>query len=248
MAVSIYEELVASAGRFAGSVLDCAVGRHYAMVRTERDIGLAAVLDEAWEEASRRGPEKVEAALMGRPLAELIPLYLEDDPLMTVLALAALNSLFIHQGENESSDWFEGIRGKKRLGMVGYFGPIMERLGLLGVEKVIFELKPLPGVHRPEEAADLLPGCDAVLITGATFANKTIHHYWPHISPEADACIFGPSTPLAEFLLGSFTLGSSRVIDLDSVIRSLRAGQGIHEIKPYLQKLTRGKKSHSLML
>jgi uncharacterized protein (DUF4213/DUF364 family) len=220
------------------------VGERLAMVRTERETGLAAILDdEVRGEIWRRGPEKVEAALRGRPLTELIPFYLEDDPLMTVLALAAINSLFIDQGGDGSLDWFQWLRGKKRLGMVGLFRPLMERLAEIGVEVVIFELRSLPGTHRQEEAVELLPGCDAVLITGATLGNKSLHHYWPHISPEAEAYISGPSTPLADPLLEAFTLGGVRVLDADRVAKKIRAGgkRSDQDMKQYLQKIIRRK-------
>jgi uncharacterized protein (DUF4213/DUF364 family) len=246
MPSSIYEALVTSAVERADScsVIDCAVGKHCALVRTEREVGLAAVLDdEVRGEILRRRPDEIEATFRGRPLAELIPLYLDDDPLVTVMALAAINSLFIDQGEDGSLDWNLWLRGKKRLGMVGLFWPIMERVAQTGVEVIIFELQDLPGTHRQEEAAELLPSCDAVLITGATLGNRSLHHYMPYISPEADAYIGGHSTPLADPLLKTFTLGGTRVLDADYVARKIRAGgkRKDKDMKPYLQKIIRRK-------
>lgn len=252
MPETVYKNLVRSVDDYVQSdiIIDIAVGQKCIGVRTRHGIGLTYVTGEAWERASQIGPESAETSCRGAPLSGIVPRYLEDDPLYTAIALAALNSLHIEKGEDDPRDWFRDLGRKRRLGMVGYFCPIMDRIALSLIEPVIFELRDIPGTYGPERAPELLPTCDAVLITGATFANKTVHHYLPHIAPDADACIFGHSTPLADFLLERFTLGATRIprdgspiSNADEAFRLIRRGGNIRELKPFTRKVIRRTKT-----
>lgn len=225
------------------TILDCAIGSKTIGVHTHAGTGLTYVTREVLDKISHTGPAQLEQSFIGMPLSEIVPRYLEDDPLVTCIALASINSVLIHKGEDDPQTWFAGLRGKRRLGMVGYFCPIMDRIALTGIEPIIFELRDMPGTYPPEQAPDLLPTCDAVLITGATFANKTIHHYIPHISPEADAFIFGHTTPLADFLLDTFTLGSTEVMDKEPAFACIRQNGSIRDIKQYTRKVILRKKA-----
>lgn len=245
MANVLYKCLVSSAIDYLKSdrILDCAIGRNCLGVHTEQGTGLAFVTDEAWAEAETGSPAKQEKRFCGRPLSEVIADYLGEGPLAVNMALAAINAVHIARGEPDDLNWHEWLRGKKRLGMVGYFCPIMERVALSGVEPVIFELRDIPGTHRPEEAPALMPTCDAVLITGAAFANKSAHYYFPHISPDAEAFILGHSTPLSDCLLERFTIGSSRVLDKDKAFAAIREGKGIRDMKEHISKVVCRKKA-----
>lgn len=223
--------------------MDCAIGQKYTAIHSRYGTGLAFTSDEAWREAERQGPKELENALRGGSMAETVARYADTDPLRSALGLAAINSFHSHKGEPDPLTWFQNLKGKKRLGMVGYFCPIMDRLALTGIEPVIFELRPLPGTHRPEEAERLMPTCDVVLITGAAFANKSVDHYLPHIAPDAEAFIFGHSTPLADFLLERFTLGSAVVINKDAVFTAIRDGLGLRSFKEHIRKVIRWKKA-----
>ena len=242
---SVYSCLVNSAMDYIRSdiILDCAIGKNSLGIHCGDGTGLAYTTAEAWQSAVALSPGNVEKSLCGRKLSDVIADYTGSDPLAVNIALAAINAVHAHRGEPDDLNWFEWLRGKKRLGMVGYFCPVMERVGLTGVEMVIFELRPIPGTHRPEEASELMPACDAVLITGSSFANKSVHTYLPYISPTADAFIFGHTTPLSDCLLDRFTLGSIQVLDKDRLFAAIRQGQGIRDVKAHIRKvICRGQK------
>lgn len=235
----LYEQITFSALDYVQSdiIKECAIGPHFAGVRLNSGVVLAYMNAAAWDEAQREGPAVVESSLQGLPAAELIRRYPEESPLQAALGLAAINAALIHRGEPDPLTWFRELKGKKRLGMVGYFCPIMDRISLTGIEPVIFELRDIPGTHRPEEAPDLLPDCDVVLLTGASLVNKSMHYYLPHIAPGAEAFIFGQSTPLSDALLTRFTLGSVVVENPEAVFAALRAGTGRKDIKHHLRKV-----------
>lgn len=245
MSASLYESLVSSALDCVKSdiIIDCAIGKNCLGIQMDQGIGLAFTTAEAWSLASSMPLPEQEQQYRECRLGDTIADYLGSDPLAVNVALAAMNSVYIHKGEPDNLNWFEWLRGKKKLGMVGYFCPIMERVAFAGVEPVIFELRDIPGTHRPAEAAELMPGCDAVLITGATFANKSVHTYLPHIAPDAEAFIFGHSTPLADSLLERFTIGSCRVLNKDKVFETIRRGGGIRDMKEHICKVICRKKT-----
>lgn len=219
--------------------MNVAIGPKCIAVRTPAGIGMSFVTERSWAEAQKIGPRQLESAIRETALSVIISRYLEDSPLHAAVALAAINSLCIHTGGPAVMDWHALLHGYKKLGMVGYFCPLMDRIALTGITTVIFELRDIPGTLKPEEAPALLPSCDVVLITGASFANKTIHQYIPHVAPAARAFIIGYSTPLAGFLLERFTLGSSRVDDWEPAATCIRAGGGIRDMHSYVRKVIR---------
>ena len=235
-----YAALVSSALRLGRGevILDCVLNERCIAVQTTLGVGMAFVPASAWERAVSRGLHRSSDALHARPLEEVIPRYLEGDPLWTVIALAAMNSLFIDCGEADSGAWFAGLTVRK-VGMIGDLRPFANRTALAGCEQMVFELLPLPDTYGPEDAPLLLPSCDLILITSAVFSNKTLHYYLPYIADSARAYIFGHGTPLADPLSERFILASNRVLDPEAVLQNLKAGKGIRELKPFMGKVIR---------
>lgn len=248
MSDSVYTALVSSALRLCRghAVLDCAVNARCMALQTTAGVGLAFVPARAWERAASKGLHLSPGPLQGLLLRDIIPRYLDGDPLWTVIALAAMNSLFIGSGEKDTNAWFDGL-AVRRVGMIGDLRPFANRAGLEGYEQCVFELLPVPGTHTPDKAPLLLPACDLVLITSAVFSNKSLHFYLPHIAASAHAFIFGHGTPLADTLLERFSLANNQVTDSESVLRSLRAGKGIRELKPFMRKVIRHRRPHVAM-
>ena len=234
----VYMELVHNALQRNNEdvILDCAINARCLALRTTAGVGMAFVTSSAWERAKDKKLHLADDWLKNRPLNEVIPRYLENDPLWTIIALAAMNALFISNGDDDSGSWFADISPKK-VGMIGDLRPFANRAGLAECEQTVFELLAIPGTHSPSEAALLLPSCDLVLVTSAVFSNKTLHYYLPHIAAPAHAFIFGHGTPLSAVLTNRFSLAANYVDDADGVFKSLKAGKGIRELKPFLRKV-----------
>ncbi|QQG66152.1 Rossmann-like domain-containing protein [Desulfobulbus oligotrophicus] len=238
----IYSQLLHSAQEILAdeTVQECAIGKKCVAVATERGVGLAFTTDSAWKMIRQTNIRALEKRLQSCPLRLLLPHYLQDDPLHCALALAAINSLLLSvSGDPCQEKWIDSLKKGQKLALIGHFRPLLEELHNRGFEPIIFELLPLRGTFPPERAVDLLPLCDAVLITGSTFANKTIHNYLPHIHPEADVWISGPSTPLADFLLDRFSLGSRVVCNRQVVLEAVRTGAGMRNLKQVMCKVVR---------
>lgn len=241
MPYMIYSKIVRAALRECKEhrILDCAINPKCLGVRTTAGTGLAYLPPKAWETAKKTGPKRFEKCFLGAKLAEIVPLYLDECLLRTTFGLAAMNSLFIKYGEPDLGTWQQELAEIQRLAMAGDLRPFVNRLGCGNAEQIVFELNPFPGAFAPEEAQDILPSCDAVFITSATFSNRTLHQYLPYVSPAAKSFIFGHGTPLTDVLLDFFTLCSIDVIESGQAFADLRAGRGIRELKPYTCKVVR---------
>jgi len=241
MPYTIYSKVVRSALQECQEhrIQDCAINPKCLAVRTTSGTGLAYLPPDAWETAKKIGPGRFEKNCRGAALADIVPLYLDNCLLRTTLGLAAINSLLIRHGEYDRGAWQGDLAGIQRLGMAGDLRPFVNRLGCGNAEQVVFELNPFPGAYSPEQAAEILPFCDAVFITSATFSNKTVHQYIPYVSPGAKAFIFGHGTPLTDVLLDLFTLCSIDVLASAQAFADLRDGKGIRELKPYTRKVIR---------
>lgn len=238
---SIYSDLAdAAMARFSGeTVLDCAIGQHCVAIESQAGTGLAFNTEDAWQlTADAGGAKAVEMCFRGVSLDALIPQYPHGDPLAAVISLAAINSVLNDNSSHQKGDFvWSDILASRRLAMVGCFTPLLSVVYKSVQELIIFELEDLPDMHRPEEAPRLMPTCDAVIITAATFSNQTFHDYLPHISPGASVYIIGPTTPLADFLCNRFHLGGSLVVDTPLVLKKIRDDATYKSIQPWLQKV-----------
>lgn len=236
---NIYSEIFNEAKPFAtdAKIIDVAIGSKVMAVQTHAGIGVAYNTGKFFDDSTEEEIRDFESKICRMTEKDLVDWYIEDEPLMASLALAAMNSFLLYKGKPDILEWTEKFKGKKKLAMVGNFHPIVKSLQDAGMEVIIFELDGTPGTHKPDEASKLMPSCDAVLITGSTLANKTLHTYLPYISPDADAYISGPSTPIADVLLKRFSLAPSRSINDAGVKEVARANKCINCMSKHLEKL-----------
>lgn len=241
--MSIYSQLQSYALNYAKNsiISGCAIGENCLAVESGPGCGMAFVERDFWRIMPSQGEIRaLENKVCGMRLDELIAMYEDNNTVFSGLAFAAINSAFSagaqHTGE---FDLPAALVGRRRMGMVGCFHPLMPHVRKSGIELVLFELQKMPGTHSPEEAPDLLPGCDILVITASTFVNRTFHLYLPHISPEAEVYIMGPSTPLSADLAERFNLAGSLVSpeNRDKVFDNVRRGYSYRALSPWLRKV-----------
>ncbi len=118
----------------------------------------------------------------------------------SVVGLATINSLINRNVEGEEGpllDFLE-IRKGDKVGMVGNFRPVVEKIEE-DIELFVFERN-----HQDEEnvypdwaVEQILPKVDVSIITGTSVANKTLGHLVDLSSNAREIAILGPTTPLA---------------------------------------------------
>ena len=85
------------------------------------------------------------------------------------------------------------------VGMIGFFGPLVEPLKASVKKLYIFEEKSIPDcpdVYPAEKTPEILPLCNVVILSATTIINKTIDRLLSQAKDARDIIIVGASTPL----------------------------------------------------
>ena len=129
-------------------------------------------------------------------------------------------------GARYTESALEGVElSGKTLALVGHLlrhGGATERLAAAAKECFILEREPKPGDYPDAACEYLLPLCDAALITGSAWVNKTMPRLL-ELTKDALTILTGPTVPLCPAL---FSLGIARL-----------NGQVITEPEAMLQKI-----------
>ena len=184
--------------------------------------------------------------IAGRHTSDLLSLLPSADPIEAAVGLACANALVNvgHPGlrEGDVLKHFE-LRSDDHVGMVGYFGPLVEilrdRIGSL----TVFEKTSCPSrLTRPWlEAVDHLPTCQVALITATSIINHTLDRLLEAARGCREVVVLGASTPLMEpaFFQKRVTLLSGVIVqDPDAILRIVSEGGGMQYFGPHVTKVS----------
>jgi hypothetical protein len=191
-------------------------------------------------------PLSGERPLAGRNADELLSYLLSSNPLERGLGLATANALVSGRRQAKFSE--ENIldaptlRPDDRVGMVGFFGPLVSRIEERVASLVIFEKRPglAAGVQPAERAHELLPACTVALITATTLVSGGLEALLDAAAGCREVVLLGPSTPLLpEAFLGTPVtwLSGIRVTHPMEVLRVVSEGGGTREFSPFSRKM-----------
>jgi uncharacterized protein len=147
-------------------------------------------------------------------------------------------------------DAFEAteIRHSDRVVVVGAFVPFLKELKRRGQAFLVLEQDPatlkadeLPFFRPAEQAAEILPNADVVLITGSTLVSNTLEHLLALARPATRVTVVGPTVgmlPDAFLARGVDVLGCVRITEPDPFLDLLaEGGSGYHFFGRSAQKL-----------
>lgn len=206
----------------------------------------SAGLYYAWMGAAQRHMQAryPVAGLTGRDPLDIACCFLSDDQAECSLGLAAINA--ISQCVMRRADYVPPsapdsigalvLDADDHLGMVGYFPPLVERLGRRGIRMTVIEKK----THLGQDDAGLrltqdpreLRHCNKILTTATVMLNDTVDEI---LACSADAelvVMLGPSAgffPDPLFAHGVTALGGSEILDAGLAIERLRGNQGLDD-------------------
>ncbi len=197
--------------------------------------------------------------LAGRPAADLARDALSSHGIRRAVGIAALNALADccwQRRPNPETDLCPGldafdasdIRPGDRVVVVGAFVPFLKELKRRGQPFLVLEQDPatlkadeLPFFRPAEQAADILPQAEVVLITGSTLVNNTLEELLALARPEARVTIVGPTVgmlPDAFLRRGADVLGCVRITAPDAFLDLLaEGGSGYHFFGRSAQKI-----------
>lgn len=160
-------------------------------------------------------------------------------PLDKLLGLSAINAISQHvMGERQlyletTDDPFAGLSltSQDRLGMVGFFGPLMGEVKRLGAELRILErAEVLPLVQEYPVTTDVrvLKDCNKICITATTLLNDSLDELLENCQAAEIVVVIGPTAgflPDVLFTNGVDAVGGRRVHDGDSLIECIHDGR-----------------------
>jgi uncharacterized protein (DUF4213/DUF364 family) len=238
----ILEQLrVPAAGHYAA---DIRIGLGYTAVRVDDGrCGLAFTLHEEEYESCCVVPEA--GTLTGRSVMELAEYINSPDTTACAIGLAAINAIIDPPAAAVESDILDllPIRDDDSVGMVGYFGPLVDPIKGKAKALHIFERRPIPelGVLPEAEQSDLLPKCQVVILSATTLLNHTIDGLLDYCQSAREIALLGPSTP---FLPGVFgrrgvtMLSGLQVVDAPQILRIVSEGGGTRQFGSAVRKLS----------
>jgi len=184
--------------------------------------------------------------LSGRSASDLIPLLPSRDPIESAVGLACANAL----ANEDRTELQEGdildrldLRSDDRVGMVGYFGPVVDGLEDRVWDLTIFERADLPDprIRPAEEARKVLPECQVALITATAIINHSIDSLLEAASGCRETVILGGSTPLLPdvFRERHVTMLSGVVVrDPAGILQVVSEGGGMRYFGPHIRKVS----------
>jgi uncharacterized protein (DUF4213/DUF364 family) len=163
-----------------------------------------------------------------------------DDPLENILGLAAVNAICQQvmratgKTPNAAADsiGLMNLEAGDRVGMVGFFPPLLKHLNRSDIELVIIEKNPEVCERYPKLPVTLDPGslqtCNKVLCTSTTILNDTLDEVLAQCRAAEHISVLGPTAgffPDPLFARGVHVLGGRLVRDGKLLLQRVAAGK-----------------------
>lgn len=238
----IVDQMLPSAVGHAAT--DIRIGLGYtAVLLADGNCGLAYTLHENEYESCCVIPEA--GKLTGRKISELISWMKLSDTTACAVGLAAVNAILPPPVTAVESDILDllPVHSDDSVGMIGFFGPLVNPLKERVKALHIFERRPDPESEiLPESAAqDILPKCQVAVISATTILNHTIDGLLDLCKTAREIVILGPSTPFLPEVFnrrGVTILSGLQVVDPDQTLRIVSEGGGTRQFRRAVRKLT----------
>lgn len=226
------------------TVRDVRIGLGYTAVLLENDQAGVAL---TFHQGMKRGCTVFDGLhpLTGREAGALLAFLESTDRVEMAVALATANALANTMQENMlEGDIMEHIQigPDERVGMVGYFAPMLPRLKEKTSSIMIFEqIERKEGHLLPEEEAyRLLPLCQVALITSTSILNHTVENILQAARSCREVILLGASTPLIPEVFDGTPvtfLSGVTVIHPQELLRIISEGGGMRLFKENVRKV-----------
>jgi uncharacterized protein (DUF4213/DUF364 family) len=183
--------------------------------------------------------------ISGRHSSDLLALLPSDDPIEAAVGLACANALAnVGRPALQDGDVLRHLqlRPDDHVGMVGYFGPLIEKLEKKVRTLTVFERIPRssPTTRPAREAEGILPRCQIALITATSIINHSIDGLLDAVAGCREVVLLGASTPLMPEVVSQHgvTLLSGVVVEEPSkILQIVSEGGGMRYFGPHISKV-----------
>jgi uncharacterized protein (DUF4213/DUF364 family) len=229
---------------------DIRIGMGYtAVLLAEGNCGLAYTFHEQEYESRCLIPEA--GKLTGRKISELIRWLKLPDTTACAVGLAAINAILAPPPSAVESDILSllPVNSDDSVGMIGFFGPLVNPLKKWVKALHIFERRPnLESGILPESATrHILPKCQVAVISATAILNQTIDGLLDLCKTAREIAILDPSTPFLPEAFGRHgvtMLSELQVVDPAQILRIVSEGGGTRQFGGAVKKLTLRMNSH----
>jgi uncharacterized protein len=182
--------------------------------------------------------------LIGRLASELVGFLGSANPVESSLGLATANAFAnVSPTGASTGDVLQELEilPTDRVGMIGYFGPLLAQLENRVASLEIFEENEERSANlRPAaEEIEKLPACQVAIITSTTIINNTIDDLLDAAKSCREVCLVGPSTPLLPDAFHGTPvtcLSGMTVTDSAQILRLISEGRGTRFFSPFAVK------------
>lgn len=214
-------------------VLDCIVGLHWTLVKTERGTGTAMTV-----KGGKTGREFTD--VVGMTINKVAAYVKSWNMVEASIGQAAMNAVlntpanvsaitgkkFTESTDPEEANGFARFMPEiegKNVAVVGHF-PHIESLKSI-CQLSILERNPLEGDFPDPACEDVLPKQDVVFITGTAFINKTMPRLLD-LSRNSRVILVGPSVPISPILFDYRvdTIASTVILDENRTWKTVKQG------------------------
>jgi len=148
------------------------------------------------------------------------------------------------EGKDHDSIALMKLSSGDRVAMVGYFGPLVQRIRKTGADLHILERDSQRIEDIPDriEQDKILGGCSVAIITATSILNDTIEEILNGLGSPRHVAILGPSTPLCETAFAHTPvthLGGSAIRDPRKIMQIISEGGGTPHMRPHLRFIDR---------
>jgi len=210
-------------------------GEFCALRLADGSVGTAFVLlGDTLERLQQRSPGE----LVGKPARDAARLFAADDPVERALGLAAINAVTQHvfRRAGYEPDLAANSLGSLRLGpgdrvgMIGFFPPLVPRVRSLGLPLTVVELRAELVKEEPGLTVTLDPkrlaNCNKIVSTSTVLLNDTLEEILGYCRHAEELALIGPSAscfPDPLFARGVTTMGGYWVLDPATFMRRAEA-------------------------
>ncbi|MFH0813848.1 MAG: DUF364 domain-containing protein [Pseudomonadota bacterium] len=195
-------------------------------------------------------PEGCSMFMGNRPLAgksshKLLDYVASPVTVESAVGIATANALVNRErGIESEGDVLDIVELNKddRIGMVGFFGPLVPTLRRTVRELLIFEQTShtAEGVFPAEKAPEVLPTCDIALITSTSLINGTLDSLLEAAGKCREIVLLGASTLLLPEIfqpLGVTLLSGVIITDPPGILQIISEGGGMRFFKGHIKKV-----------
>jgi uncharacterized protein (DUF4213/DUF364 family) len=210
-------------------------GEFCALRLADDSVGTAYVL---LGDTRARLQQRAPGEFTGKPALEVARLFAGDDPVGRALGLAAINAVTQHVFRRAGYEpdlaadslGSLGLGRGDRVGMIGFFPPLVPRVRALGLPLTVVELRAELVREEPGLTVTLDPkrlaGCNKIVSTSTVLLNDTLEEILSHCRHAEELALIGPSAscfPDPLFARGVTSMGGYWVLDADAFIRRAEA-------------------------